>query len=70
MPHWGNPLRDYPLWDDKRIVDTVRSLFMEKRLTSQGILNPIVSFEDAAQTFLDLYKNPSLGVKMGILFPN
>ena len=69
MPHWGNPLRDYPLWDEKRLVQTVQTMFLEKRLTSDGVITPIVGFEMAAQTFLDLYENPSGGIKMGIRFP-
>ena len=69
MPHWGNPLRDYPLWDEKRLVQTVQTMFLDRRLTSRAIVNPVVGFEDAAQTFLDLYSNPSAGLKMGIRFP-
>lgn len=69
MPHWENPLRDYPLWDEKRLLQTVQTMFLDRRLNSQCIVNPVVSFEEAAQTFLDLYENPSAGLKMGIRFP-
>ncbi len=69
MPHWGNPLRDYPLWDEKRLMNTVQAMFLNKRLTSDDIIAPIVPFEAAAQTFSDLYENPLGGIKMGIRFP-
>jgi len=69
MPHWGNPLRDYPLWDEKRVVTTVKQMFLKKQLTSDGILDPIVDFSDFARAFIDIYHNPAQAIKLGIRFP-
>ena len=69
MPHWGNPLRDYPLWDEKRVVETTRQMFIRKQLTSNGIIDPIVDFADFAQAFTDIYHHPGQAIKLGIRFP-
>ena len=69
MPHWGNPLRDYPLWDEKRIIETVRQMFLKQQLTSEGILDPIIEFADFAQAFVSIYKNPADAIKLGVQFP-
>ncbi|GHO83191.1 zinc-dependent alcohol dehydrogenase [Dictyobacter formicarum] len=68
MPVWDNPLRDYPLWDNERISRTLIELFRQKRLISDGIVDPIVDFEDAAAAFLAIYRNPANAIKLGIRF--
>ena len=68
MPHWGNPMRDYPLWDELRLVEIVRQMFIEKRLVTDGILDPVVNFEDFARAFMDIYQNPASAIKLGIRF--
>jgi len=66
MPHWGNPLRDYPLWDERRLVATVRQMFLERRLVTEGILDPIVDFADFSRAFMDIYHHPDRAIKLGI----
>lgn len=68
MPVWGNPMRDYPLWNEARVRETLIALFSKKALTSDGILDPIVDFSDAAEAFLDIYHNPVNAIKLGIRF--
>ena len=66
MPHWGNPLRDYPLWDERRLAATVRQMFLERRLVTEGILDPIVDFADFSRAFMDIYHHPDRAIKLGI----
>jgi threonine dehydrogenase-like Zn-dependent dehydrogenase len=68
MPVWDNPLRDYPLWDERRLWHTVTIFFQKQRLTSHGIVDPIVNFPDAPRAFLNIYHHPMHAVKLGIRF--
>jgi len=68
LPAWGNPLRDYPLWDEARLSRTITQFFLARSLTSQGIVDPVAPFADAAQAFLDVYHDPSQSIKLGIRF--
>ena len=70
MPHWGNPLRDYPLWDLNRLSESVRQMFLKKQLISDGIIDPVVDFTDFARAFLEIYRNPAQAIKLGIHFPD
>lgn len=70
MPHWGNPLRDYPIWDEKRLAAAVRSLFLKGSLTSRGIIDPIIAFDDFASAFIEIYQQPAKAIKLGIRFPS
>jgi hypothetical protein len=68
MPVWDNPLREYPLWDERRLWHTVTTFFQKQRLTSHGIVDPIVTFPEAAMAFLNIYHDPTYAVKLGIRF--
>ncbi len=68
LPAWGNPLRDYPLWDEARLSQTITQFFLNRALTSDGIVDPIAPFADAAQAFLDVYHDPSQAIKLGVRF--
>jgi threonine dehydrogenase-like Zn-dependent dehydrogenase len=68
MPDWGNPSREHPLWDRERMQATCLELFRRKVLTSEGIITPIVAFDDAQRAFLDAYHNPESSIKLGVRF--
>jgi len=68
MPVWGNPCRDYPMWDDERIEDTVYRLMREGKLSSEGLVDPVVSFEDSPEAYRTMSEHPERGVKLGIRF--
>ncbi|MCX7591782.1 MAG: zinc-binding dehydrogenase [Kiritimatiellae bacterium] len=68
MPVWGNPSRDYPAWDDERIEDTVFRLMLGGKLDPEGIVCPVVPFEKAAETYMEMSEHPEKGVKMGVTF--
>ena len=64
----SEPYRDYPLWDKKRIYSTVLELFKKKRLTSQGMLSPVVKFEDAVEAYRMLVEKPEETIKLGVVY--
>lgn len=68
MPVWDNPPREHPIWDLERLQRTVVALFKRGMLTSRGIVDPIVPFEDAAKAFMDIYRDPSQAIKLGVRF--
>jgi threonine dehydrogenase-like Zn-dependent dehydrogenase len=68
MPDWSNPSREHPLWDMDRLWATATNFLARGWLTSQGIVDPIVPFSDAARAFLDVYHDPSEAIKLGIRF--
>ena len=68
LPAWDNPSREYPLWDDRRLSQTVQQFFLNGALTSDGIVDPIVPFAASAEAFLDVYHDPSQAIKLGITF--
>ena len=68
LPDWNNPSREFPAWDRNRMWNTLIELFSKGMLTSEGILCPIVSLEDAPRTFMQIYASPGQSVKMGIRF--
>jgi len=56
------------LWDERRLWHTVTTFFQKQRLTSQGIVDPIINFPEAATAFLNIYQHPTHAVKLGIRF--
>jgi threonine dehydrogenase-like Zn-dependent dehydrogenase len=68
MPVWDNPMREYPIWNLERLERTVEELFKRQLITSRGVVDPIVPFEEAAQAFMDIYRDPSTAIKLGIQF--
>lgn len=68
MPTWDNPQRDYPLWDEQRLVQTLEQMFIRKMLTSEGIVDPVVPFDQSVSTVMEIYKNPENSIKMGVSY--
>jgi threonine dehydrogenase-like Zn-dependent dehydrogenase len=68
MPDWSNPMREYPLWDNERVTQTVENFFTRSFITSDGILDPIVNLKDAANEIKNIWENPSGSIKLGVRF--
>ncbi len=64
----SEPYRDYPLWDRKRIYDTVLDMFRRKNMTSRGMLSPIVRFEQVVDAYLTLDRKPEETIKLGVIY--
>lgn len=68
MPVWGNPSRDYPMWDDRRLEDTVFNLMRDKKLTADGMITPIYPFEKSAEAYEFINEHPDQCIKLGITY--
>ena len=68
MPVWGNPSCDYPLWDVRRLEETVWRLMRDKKLTSEGMLDPVFPFKKAEEAYQWIDQHPELCVKLGISY--
>jgi 2-desacetyl-2-hydroxyethyl bacteriochlorophyllide A dehydrogenase len=68
MPVWGNPCRDYPMWDDERIEDTIFRLIRDGKVNPEGLIDPICAFDASAQAYELMSEHPDRGVKLGIRF--
>jgi len=64
----SEPYRDYPRWDRNRIYETVIELFRKKALKSEGLLSPIVNFEDVVEAYRMLDERPGETIKLGVIY--
>jgi threonine dehydrogenase-like Zn-dependent dehydrogenase len=67
--YWSNPDRDHPLWNEPRAQTACAALFRRGRLSAEGILDPIVDFEDAPAVLQSVLDNPAGVLKVGIRLP-
>ena len=63
------PMRDAPGWDLARMVDVSLDWLTTGRLRTDGIITPIVSFEDSAEAYREIDEHPERSIKLGIRFP-
>lgn len=68
MPVWGNPSRDYPMWDDERIEDTVYRLMLDGKLQTDGFIDPVYPFDRAVEGYSLIHEHPEKCIKLGIDF--
>ena len=66
---WGNPDRDFPLWDHARAFEAAIELFRAGLITGNGIVTPFVDFEEAPERLSHLLHNPAESIKIGVLIP-
>jgi threonine dehydrogenase-like Zn-dependent dehydrogenase len=62
------PGRDAPVWDLQRLVDLALRWLAEGRIKTEGIISPIVPFEDAAEAYRAIDERPAESIKLGIRF--
>jgi threonine dehydrogenase-like Zn-dependent dehydrogenase len=63
---WGCPDRDYPLWDHERAYAATIELMRAGLLTGQGLIHPIVSFDDAPAALASIFTEPQNTIKVGV----
>jgi threonine dehydrogenase-like Zn-dependent dehydrogenase len=63
---WNNPDRSHPLWNEERARQTVADLFRDGVITGEGIVTPILPFEDAPSALPELFSNPEKAIKVGV----
>lgn len=64
---WGNPDRSHPLWNAERAYQATIDLFREGRITGEGIVTPIVSFEEAPAILPTIFTDPARSIKIGVI---
>ncbi len=57
------------LWNEQRLLDTTRQMFLTGLLTAEGVIDPVIHFSDFEQAFMSLYREPAQAVKLAIRFP-
>jgi threonine dehydrogenase-like Zn-dependent dehydrogenase len=62
------PMRDAPAWTLARLVDVAMDWLRSGRIKTEGIISPIVPFEDAAAAYRSIDEHPERSVKLGIRF--
>jgi threonine dehydrogenase-like Zn-dependent dehydrogenase len=62
------PGRDAPIWDLKRLVDLALSWLASGRMRTEGIITPIVSFDESAEAYRAIDERPEESIKLGIRF--
>ena len=65
----SEPNPDYPRWSWRRIEETCWKMLSEGMLNCEGIINPVVPFDDSArgyENYVDL--SPEKSVKLGVKF--
>lgn len=69
MPVWDNPTREYPIWSEERLFETVKEMFNRKMISSENIIDPIVDFDQSADRIMEVYHSPSESIKLGVVYP-
>jgi len=64
----SEPYREYPRWDRNRIYETVIELFRRKKLTVDGLLQPIVKIDEAAEAFRKIDERPWEAIKLAVRY--
>lgn len=60
------PMRDHPLWDPLRIAIEEHSLMVDGRLRVEGLVHPIVPFDECAEAYRQIDEQPAGSIKLGI----
>lgn len=63
------PYRDHPRWDPQRVKDTVLALMAARKLSVDGMLQPLVQIGEAAEAYRAIDEHPEGCVKLAVEFP-
>lgn len=63
---WGNHDRDFPLWDWERAYQATIDLFRDGILTGEGLITPIVNFDEAPAELVAIRNEPQRTIKFGV----
>ncbi|MEM2050987.1 MAG: zinc-binding alcohol dehydrogenase [Thermoproteota archaeon] len=64
----SEPYREHPLWNRERVYATVIELFKMKKLSVQGILDPVVKFSQVVEAYKMIDEQPWECVKLGVTY--
>lgn len=64
----SDPSRDHPMWDQDRIKWTAFDLLRGGKVSAQGVVSPIVPFEESAEAYRRIDEAPHESVKLGVRY--
>jgi len=64
----SQPLRGAPGWTLERLVSLALKWMMDGRIRTEGIIDPIVPFEDCAAAYRVIDEHPERSIKLGVRF--
>lgn len=64
----SQPLRDAPAWTLGRLVDLGLKWMIDGRIMTEGIIHPIVPFEESAGAYRMIDEHPERSIKLGVRF--
>jgi threonine dehydrogenase-like Zn-dependent dehydrogenase len=62
------PMRDAPAWTLERMVHLGLDWLAEGRIRTEGIISPIVAFEESVEAYRMIDEHPERSIKLGIRF--
>lgn len=62
------PMRDHPAWTLDRMVRLAIDWMIQGRIRTEGLLSPIVPFEQAADAYREIDEHPERSIKLAIRF--
>ncbi len=65
---WGNPHRDYPLWDRLRLRETAIQLLVDKRLQLDKLLTHKISFVEAQKAYEMIDRGDEAVLKVALVY--
>lgn len=63
------PMRDAPGWTLDRLVHLALDWLTSGRIRADGIISPIVPFEESAEAYRMIDEHPERSIKLGVRFP-
>ncbi|MDQ3766994.1 MAG: zinc-binding alcohol dehydrogenase [Actinomycetota bacterium] len=63
------PLRDAPVWTLERLVEVALGWLTSGRLRTEGIVTPVVPFDESVEAYREIDEHPERSIKLGISFP-
>lgn len=65
----SEPHYDHPRWNGRRLADAAWDLLASGRIRGEAIIQPVVSFDEAADAYRELVdQHPDRSVKLGVRF--
>jgi threonine dehydrogenase-like Zn-dependent dehydrogenase len=62
------PLRDAPVWTLERLVEVALGWLTSGRLRTEGIVTPVVPFDESVEAYREIDEHPERSIKLGIRF--
>ena len=62
----SEPNRDHPRWDNRRIQNTCYDLLVDGRISGDGIVSPVVGFDELLDEYPNIERDPNMYVKLGV----